>query len=223
MLMLRKTVFFAAVAALCLSVGVSIATAGGGNSANAQLCQKGGWSTLRTSTGGAFKNPGDCVSYAAQGGVFGTTQTSCNGSTCTYTDPVTGTNVTAPDGALSSVTFGPPNEPYGCNSNTGPSVGAIATYLPNPNYAGPQPFNLTFRYSAAEVQAYISAHDHAPRFCLDKGNGFQLVPSCDSTDGQTPCVVSQGFEFADVEGGGPIDYAITVSVTASDPRGACGN
>jgi hypothetical protein len=186
------------------------------------MCQKGGWSGLHTSDGTAFKNQGDCVSYAAKGGTLASTQSTCDGTTCTYTDPVSHTSVTAPQGALLSVTFGPPNEPYGCNANTGPSVGAIATYVPDPTYAGPSPFDLTFRYDAAEVQTYINVHDHNPRFCLDKGDGFQLVPSCDSTDGQTPCVVSQNFEYADIEGAA-LDYAITVSVTASDPRGACGN
>jgi len=42
----------------------------GGNSANAHLCQDG-WQSLLTSDGQHFKNTGDCVSYAAHGGVFG--------------------------------------------------------------------------------------------------------------------------------------------------------
>jgi len=211
--MLRRSVFLAAVAALCVSVGVSTATAGGGNSANAQLCQQDGWKSLVTSGGNAFKNQGDCVSYAAKGG---TLASSCNGTTCTYSDPASHTSVTAPEGALLSVTFGPPNEIYDCSS-VGPSIGAIATYVPNPAYTGPQPFDMTFRYDATEVSNYITAHDHNPSFCLDKGDGFQLVDSCDSTDGETPCVVDQGFEEA------PVDYQVTVSVTTSDPRGAMGN
>ena len=63
-------------AALALTVGVTVAAAGGpkpgkgGNSANAKKCQKGGWKTLIRSDGSSFKNQGACVSYAAQGGTL---------------------------------------------------------------------------------------------------------------------------------------------------------
>jgi hypothetical protein len=50
-----------------LVVGVSAAAAAD-NSANAKLCQKGGWRDLVTSTGAGFASEGDCVSYAAYGG-----------------------------------------------------------------------------------------------------------------------------------------------------------
>jgi len=53
---------------LALTIGVATATAGGGNSANANLCQKGGWHNVVRADGPAFKNQGDGVSYAAQGG-----------------------------------------------------------------------------------------------------------------------------------------------------------
>jgi len=54
---------------LCaLTVGVATAYAGGGNSANAKLCQKGGWQTLVRSEGGSFASEQDCVAYAAKGG-----------------------------------------------------------------------------------------------------------------------------------------------------------
>jgi hypothetical protein len=51
----------------CFAVS-GVALAGGGNSANAKKCQKGGWQTLQTSTGGTFASQDECVSYAAQGG-----------------------------------------------------------------------------------------------------------------------------------------------------------
>lgn len=41
-----------------------------GNSANAKLCQKGGWRTLVQHDGAVFSSTGECVSYAARGGVF---------------------------------------------------------------------------------------------------------------------------------------------------------
>jgi hypothetical protein len=55
---------------LALAVGFATATAGGGNSANAKLCQKGGWQNWVRTDGSAFKNQGSCVSYAAQGGTL---------------------------------------------------------------------------------------------------------------------------------------------------------
>jgi hypothetical protein len=53
---------------VALAVGSSVALAGGGNSANAQACQKGGWKNLQSADGGTFANAGDCTSYAARGG-----------------------------------------------------------------------------------------------------------------------------------------------------------
>jgi len=63
---------------LALTVGVAVALGGdGGNAAAAKGCQKDGWKELARSDGSAFKNQGDCVFYAAQGG---TLQAKCAGS-----------------------------------------------------------------------------------------------------------------------------------------------
>jgi hypothetical protein len=43
------------------------ALAGGGNSAAAKLCQKGGWQGVQTGTGGTFTSEEACVSAGAQG------------------------------------------------------------------------------------------------------------------------------------------------------------
>ena len=56
--------------AFTAAVGVSKASAGGGNSPAAKLCQKGGWQNLYRSDGSTFANEGACVSYAAQGGTL---------------------------------------------------------------------------------------------------------------------------------------------------------
>ena len=69
----------------CLSVA-PIASAGGGNSANAKLCQKGGYANLyNASTGLAFTSQGACVSYGAHGNTYSsltvTPSTSANGAT----------------------------------------------------------------------------------------------------------------------------------------------
>ena len=58
-----------ATAVVCLGQ-TAVASAGGGNSANAKLCQKGGWQTLLRSDGSSFANQDACVSYAGQGGTL---------------------------------------------------------------------------------------------------------------------------------------------------------
>jgi hypothetical protein len=66
-----RSVLGVALIVLGIAVAVpasSLASTGGGNSANAQLCQKGGWQNLFGSDGRTFSNAGDCGSYAAQGG-----------------------------------------------------------------------------------------------------------------------------------------------------------
>jgi hypothetical protein len=52
---------------LAISVGVATATAGGGNSANAKLCQMGGWMNLQGSDGTQFTSEEQCVAFAAEG------------------------------------------------------------------------------------------------------------------------------------------------------------
>ena len=42
----------------------------GGNSANARLCQHGGWATLIDSTATPFASQDECVSYGAHRGVI---------------------------------------------------------------------------------------------------------------------------------------------------------
>jgi hypothetical protein len=62
-------------------VGAAPAVAAkGGNSANAKLCQKGGWQNLFQSDGSGFASEGDCVSYGAHGG---TIFTSAGQAVCT--------------------------------------------------------------------------------------------------------------------------------------------
>lgn len=59
----------AAVASALVFAGGALA-ANGGNSANAKLCQKGGWQTLMDSSAASFSGEGACVSYGAHGGVI---------------------------------------------------------------------------------------------------------------------------------------------------------
>ena len=58
-------------ALLALAMSAPLASAkNGGNSANAKICQKGGWQNYTTSDGTPFASEDDCTSYAAQGGTL---------------------------------------------------------------------------------------------------------------------------------------------------------
>ena len=86
-----RLVFVGALLA-ALTVGVATATAsGGGNSTGATACQNGGWHNLVGANASAFKNQGDCASYAAQGGPLSpktASQTLCESYGGTFsTDP----------------------------------------------------------------------------------------------------------------------------------------
>jgi hypothetical protein len=65
---LKKVIFTLVVAAATAAIMVPLA--GAGNSDNAKACQQGGWQNLVRQDGTGFTNTGDCVSYAAQGGVL---------------------------------------------------------------------------------------------------------------------------------------------------------
>lgn len=65
-------------AAACDSTGsplapmrASASNRSGGNASAAQTCQNGGYLNVSRADGSAFRNAGDCTSYAAQGGGFG--------------------------------------------------------------------------------------------------------------------------------------------------------
>jgi len=69
--MMRKGVLAALVIACATLVAVPAGLAAKpGNSLNAEACQKGGWETLVRPDQSAFSDQGDCVSYAAKGGVL---------------------------------------------------------------------------------------------------------------------------------------------------------
>jgi hypothetical protein len=59
---------FLAALAITLVVASGALAAGGGNSANAKLCQKGGWQTLMDSSARAFSDEDACVAYGGHGG-----------------------------------------------------------------------------------------------------------------------------------------------------------
>jgi hypothetical protein len=73
-----------------LTFGVAVAFAGGGNSANAKLCQKDGWMGLVGSDGTTFASEEACVAFAAQGGTLTQktrSQIDCENAGGTFTAP----------------------------------------------------------------------------------------------------------------------------------------
>jgi len=117
-------------AAMLVAVTTGTALAGGGNSAAAHACQKGGYLGLVGSGGETFRNTGECVSFAAHGGTFATGIIVPAGATVTFDDPTLsacnaltwGYNVGSGDQALGGKTAG-------CFDETEPdtTVGPFAT------------------------------------------------------------------------------------------------
>jgi len=63
------SVVFTALLVLAGSAGLATpAAAQEGNNAASSACKQGGWQTLTDANGSTFKNQGQCVSYAVQGG-----------------------------------------------------------------------------------------------------------------------------------------------------------
>ncbi len=67
----RFLVFSVSLALLALAMSAPLVAAkNGGNSANAKLCQNGGWMGVQGSDGTLFAGQGECVSYGAHGGTI---------------------------------------------------------------------------------------------------------------------------------------------------------
>jgi hypothetical protein len=129
-----KRAALALCAGLALVVGVSTATAGG-NSDAAHACQQGGWQNLVRADGKAFLNMGDCVSYAAQGGVLSTKPApvvSTPGSENFSEDAFGSTPTTFSGGTIDQADYAPapawdPSFPAGGILVTGPYFNAFTT------------------------------------------------------------------------------------------------
>jgi hypothetical protein len=132
----RMAVSLLAVSVVCLS-HVASASASGGNAAVAKICQKGGWESLLTPSGG-FTGEDACVSDGAQGGgALGVSASVANGDV-TFTvsgfgllpgsvwapvlgNPAESLSLSVPANGIVSIVFGP----VACG--TGQSASASAT------------------------------------------------------------------------------------------------
>lgn len=83
---------------------------GGGNSGNASACQQNGYLTLQRADGTRFRNVGECVSYAAHGGVLMAipTATSIPTATNVPTETPVPTDVPPTDTPVPTATDVPP-------------------------------------------------------------------------------------------------------------------
>jgi hypothetical protein len=86
--MKKRIIMIIVVAFGLLAITESAASAGGGNSESAKLCQKDGWQNLFRSDGSAFVDEGACVSYAAHGGTLSTAPPTVDASLA-FTQPST--------------------------------------------------------------------------------------------------------------------------------------
>lgn len=107
-----------------LSAAGTAVFAAGGNSAAAHACQQGGYLNLFRTDGTGFRNTGECVSYAAHGGVLVTrvTATFTNGDLRACNNVTIGYEI---GGVMTDVE----TKPYGCFAE---SVATFTvTYLSN--------------------------------------------------------------------------------------------
>ena len=98
--------------AVALSVGVATATAGGGNSANAKLCQKNGWMNQVRSDGTSFNNEDECVSYGAKGGTLMPKPT-CTAGSENFSEDAARSQPTAFAGGTINTAYGPVGGVFG--------------------------------------------------------------------------------------------------------------
>ena len=117
-------------AAMLVAMTAGTALAGGGNSAAAHACQKGGYLGLVGSGGETFRNTGECVSFAAHGGTFATGIIVPAGWTVTFDDPtLSACNELTWGYSVGSGDVPLGGKPYGCTTETqaDSTVGPFAT------------------------------------------------------------------------------------------------
>lgn len=147
--LLRRGALLGVLSAGVLGLGLAPAAwAGGGNSANAKRCQKGGWMNLVRSNGTTFANQDACVSYGAKGGTLEPKPTCTAGSEnfsedADESDPTTfsGGTIDGPYGSEGDVRV------QGDDWNGGFAAGAHLLF----SGEGVSSFQLTFTHAVGSV------------------------------------------------------------------------
>jgi hypothetical protein len=135
----------------------AFAKSGGGNSAAAHACQKGGYLGLVGANGETFRNVGACVSFAAHGGKFATGIIVPKGHTATFDDPTW----SACNALAWGYTTGGPNIQLGTKA-----YGCTTTPVVDPDVTvGPFPTAVVLRVylqdDTCSSTVYYSDGDHA--------------------------------------------------------------
>ena len=112
-------------------------TAQSGNSGAAHLCHNGGYSNLVRTDGTGFRNVGDCVSYAAQGGAFGS-------GLIIYHLTVSGTQVGDFEWSLAATGFLTTTTSFNNFLSTSSSSGCTISSVTINNPSSPRPYVETF-------------------------------------------------------------------------------
>jgi hypothetical protein len=126
---MRRYTKFVVVAGTLAALAVPTAAMAAGNSGNAQACQQGGWQNLVRQDGTGFTSTGDCVSYAANGGVLNARPT--GGSENFSEDYVGSTPTSFSGGTIDSGNYAPapswdPSFPAGGILAAGPYFNGFA-------------------------------------------------------------------------------------------------
>jgi hypothetical protein len=130
-----------------LAFGTAASAAPGGNSANAKLCQKGGYVNFVRTNGTPFASEGQCTSYGAQGGTLTpapdlklntscTTDAARHTLTCTFTM----TNIGAGPAVGSSLLLRSEMWTTGDGNFGSVTIMSACTFVNDPN----NPVNFTF-------------------------------------------------------------------------------
>jgi hypothetical protein len=204
---MRLRILLALLATLALSLGVATAAAGGGNSDAAKACQKDGWQTLIRQDGTGFKNTGDCVSYAAQGGALIPT----GHHFITFSEFPVGTFVTtqyASEGVIFSGTPGPRISPDG-------AVPTSPVLSPGPGFSGTIEMEFV---SPADSTTPASVTSVAFDVGFLNSIGGVTISTYDIAGNQIASFTTNQLGIQHIALGGGI-HRIKV-VTTSDPAGA---
>jgi hypothetical protein len=202
---LMAAVLFAAT--LALSVGAGTAGAGGGNSDAAKACQQGGWQTLVRQDGTGFKNAGDCVSYAAQGGGLVPT----GSHLITFSEFPVGTSITTQYGSEGVVFSGTPG-PFIANDVANPTSPVLS---PGAGFLGTLEMEFVSPTDGA-TPASVSSVEFDIGFMDNLGGATISTYDIDGNLLASFATTQLGIEHISLSG--PIHTI--VAVTTSDPAGA---
>jgi len=167
------------------SATAALASTGGGNSAAALACQKGGYLGLVGENGETFRNVGACVSFAAHGGTFATGIIVPKGHTVTFDDPTW----SACNALAWGYTTGGPNvqvgtKAYGCTVtpivDPDVTVGPFATAVVLRVYLQDDTCSSTVYYSDGDHAHVTPTGTHSYQVDIADAGGFcerQTIPA----------------------------------------------